>query len=395
MSPIAQQERAAPPSVLMAIAPIMAAVFVGFLIIGIAMPVLPLHVHQTLGLGTFVVGLVAGSQFGASLLSRFWAGRFADTRGGKRAVVVGLAGAAVSGALYALSLRFIAEPTVSVAILLAGRGLLGAAESFIITGALSWGLALVNAKNTGKVIAWIGSAMFASFAIGAPIGTTLYGAFDFKAIALATMLIPLATLLLVLPQQASPPTATARSSFVKVLRSVWVPGLGLALSSFGFGAVTTFVTLLFSANGWGPAWQPFTAFAIVFIAARAFLGHLPDKVGGAKIALASILVEATGQVLIWLAPGVVVALVGAGLTGLGYALVYPAFGIEAVRRAPPESRGLAMGAYTACLDLALGIASPALGLIAGVTGLRSVFMISAGVVLSGAAIALRMLMSKK
>jgi quercetin dioxygenase-like cupin family protein len=29
------------------------------------MPVLPLHVHQGLGLGTFVVGLVAGSQFAA------------------------------------------------------------------------------------------------------------------------------------------------------------------------------------------------------------------------------------------------------------------------------------------------------------------------------------------
>ena len=41
-----------------------------FLVIGLALPVLPLHVHQGLGLGTFVVGLVAGSQFAASLVSR-------------------------------------------------------------------------------------------------------------------------------------------------------------------------------------------------------------------------------------------------------------------------------------------------------------------------------------
>jgi hypothetical protein len=40
-------------------------------VIGLALPVLPLHVHKDLGLGTFVVGLVAGAQFAASLLSRF------------------------------------------------------------------------------------------------------------------------------------------------------------------------------------------------------------------------------------------------------------------------------------------------------------------------------------
>jgi len=60
-------------------APIMGAVFISFLVIGLAMPVLPLHVHQGLGLGTFIVGLVAGSQFAASLISRVWAGRHADS----------------------------------------------------------------------------------------------------------------------------------------------------------------------------------------------------------------------------------------------------------------------------------------------------------------------------
>src|SRR5438874_4688662 len=62
-----------------ALLPIMGAVFVAFLITGIAMPVLPLHVHQGLGLGTFIVGLIAGSQFAAALVSRVWAGRNART----------------------------------------------------------------------------------------------------------------------------------------------------------------------------------------------------------------------------------------------------------------------------------------------------------------------------
>ncbi|MFP3560338.1 arabinose transporter, partial [Paraburkholderia sp. SIMBA_049] len=68
----------------------MAVVLVAFLIIGIALPVLPLHVHDDLGLGTFFVGLVTGSQCAASLFSRVWAGHFADKSGAKRAVIVGM-----------------------------------------------------------------------------------------------------------------------------------------------------------------------------------------------------------------------------------------------------------------------------------------------------------------
>jgi len=370
--------------------PIMGVVFMAFLIIGLAMPVLPLHVHQGLGLSTFVVGLVAGSQFAASLVSRVWAGRHADIRGAKHAVVTGLLVAAAAGFLYLLSLRFVSEPEISVTVLLLGRALLGAGESFIITGAQSWGLALSGAQNTGKVLAWMGTAMYAAFALGAPVGTVLYTGYGFAAIALATTLVPLATLLLVGPMRRVAPTARIRPAFTKVIAAVWVPGLGLALSSIGFGAITAFVALLFAARGW-TVWPAFTAFAVSFILARVFFGHLADRVGGAKVALICVLIEAAGQALIWLAPWSAMALVGAALTGFGYSLVYPGFGVEAVRGAPPQNRGLAMGAYTAFLDVTLALASPALGLIAGAAGLGAVFLASTLSVLCAAAIAMRLL----
>jgi hypothetical protein len=88
----------APRNVAMtALLPIMGVVLVAFLVIGLALPVLPLHVHHDLGLSTFMVGLVTGSQFAASLLSRVWSGQYADSRGAKRAVVVGLLTAVVAG----------------------------------------------------------------------------------------------------------------------------------------------------------------------------------------------------------------------------------------------------------------------------------------------------------
>jgi MFS family permease len=387
MSVTTLQEPAEAPRVAATLLPIMAVVFVAFLVIGVAMPVLPLHVHDGLGLGTFVVGLVAGSQFAASLVSRPWAGHFSDSRGAKRGVVVGLIAAAASGLLYLVSLGFSGAPLTSVATLLLGRGLLGAAESFIITAAVSWGLALVDSRSTGKVIAWVGSAMFAAFAIGAPAGSALYATYGFAAVALATTAAPLAALLLVAPLPTVAPVPQARSSLVEIVSAVWVSGFGSALGSVGFGAVTTFVALLFASRGWANGWLAYTAYALAFILARVFFSHVADRIGGAKVALVCALIESSGQALIWLAVRPEMALAGAALTGFGFSLVYPGFGVEAVRRVPAQNRGLAMGAYTAFLDLAQGLASPALGLIATGARLNAVFLASAITVLGAAMVA--------
>ncbi|QPC91823.1 arabinose transporter [Mesorhizobium sp. INR15] len=356
--------------------PLLAAVAVVFLITGVALPALPLHVHQRLGFGTFVVGLVAGAQFTASLVSRIWAGLYSDTRGAKRAVIAGLIMATAAGLLYLSSLLVIATPVLSVAILILGRAVLGGAESFIITGAQSWGLAVANSGSAGKVISWMGTAMYVALAVGAPLGTMLFGRYGFAAIGLATTIVPIATLALVLPLRGVEPKPQAKRPFAAVAKAVWLPGLALSFGSLGFGAMTSFAILLFVDRGWQPAWASFTAFALAFIMARLVLGHLADRIGGAKVALVFVLVEAVGQCLIWAAPSAWLGFVGAVLTGFGFSLVYPALGLEAVRRAPPESRGLAMGVYTAFLDVSMGILSPLLGLIGSIAGLGAVFLSS-------------------
>ena len=277
MSVTTMQEHVPAEGITATLLPIMGMVFVGFLVIGVAMPVLPLHVHDGLGFGTFVVGLVAGSQFAASLITRPWAGHVSDAHGAKRGVVIGMLSAAAAGLLYLLSFGVSGSPLISIVILLAGRALLGGAESFIITAAVSWGLALVDSSNTGKVIAWIGSAMFAAFAIGAPAGSALYSAYGFTAISLGTALAPLAALPLIALLPAVAPGKHAHASFVAVIGAVWVPGLGSALGSVGFGAVTTFVALLFATRGWANGWSAYSAYALAFILARVFFSHLPGQ----------------------------------------------------------------------------------------------------------------------
>jgi MFS family permease len=366
-------------------------VLVCFLVVGLAMPVLPLYVHRTLGMNTLMVGLVAGAQFAAAFFSRPMAGRYADTRGAKRAVLVGLVGSAIAGALYVLAVHVEPRPATSALILLAGRALLGGAESFIITGTLAWSLSLALPGQTGRVVAWLGMAMYVAFAAGAPLGTMFFEARGFLSIAVATVLIPIACIAVVAPMSGIPQAAATHAPPMRqVLSAVTLPGIGLALSSFGFGSMIAFASILFALRGWTPAWPAFTGFAVAFVVARLALGHLPDRLGGAKVALVFVFIEASGQALLGLTSCYPAALVGAVLTGIGYSLVYPSFAVEAVQRAPAHAKAFAMGTYTAFLDLSLGLGSPLLGWIAGAWGIGSVFMCGSMAVSAAAIVALRL-----
>jgi len=387
---LADPEHDRSKGIVLLLAPMMFAQMVSFLVIGLALPVLPLHVHDRLGLSAFVVGLVGGSQFAVSLVTRIWSGQFADSRGAKQAVMVGLVMTGVGGEIYLLSLLFI-QPELSVTILLIGRVVVGCAESFIITGAVAWGLVLAGPTNAGRVIAWMGMAMFAALALGAPAGTSLFNLGGMCAVSVATVLVPIAALPLVSRLRAAPAVGGTRQSFVSVTGAVWKPGLGSAFSSVGFGAILTFGSLLFADRGWSPIWLPFAAFAFALVVARALLGHVPDRIGGAKIALGFVLIQASGLAIIWLSSGRMLATTGAALTGFGYSLVYPGFGVEAVRSVPAEGRGLAMGAYTAFLDVALGFGTPALGLVANHAGINAVFVASMVAVLCAGVIAGRLM----
>ena len=392
----AAAELHAPPAVnvFLKVLPLTLSVFVAFITMGMQMPVLPLHLHGTLGMGPVVIGLIMGVAFAAALLSRAWAGNFADTRGAKPAMVLGFMVIASSGLAYLASLAFVSVPNVSAWVLVIGRLLLALGESLVVTGVLSLGVKLVGPHNAGKAMTWIGIAIYGAYSLGAPAGIALHTQWGFLGVAVATVLTPLLALAISISVPGVAPSSAVRTPFYKVLKTVWLPGLGLALSSVGFGMITAFIALLFAARHWGNASLVFTAFGVAFIGARLFFGHLPDKLGGARVALVCVIIEPLGLLLIWGAGSALMAYLGAALAGFGYSLAFPGFGVEAVRRSPPQSRGAAMGAYVAFLDISLGITTPLAGALAAYSGIGSVYLASAVVVAMSILVAVRLLTSK-
>ncbi|HEX6957374.1 MAG TPA: MFS transporter [Ferrovibrio sp.] len=368
--------------VLWRLLPFVAIVFLGFLTVGIPLPVLSAQVHGALGFGTVMVGWVIGIQSIATVLTRQFAGVTCDRRGAKAAVLLGLPAAVLAGAAYLASALLPVSASVSLTILLAGRLLLGVAESLFLTGAMSWAIATVGPQNTGRVMAWQGIAMYGAMGLGAPLGLWLLDAFGFVAVAMAAIIVPLPALgIAMLRKGIAPLQAGPRVAFYRVLGLIWQPGLALAFSAMSFGALAAFITLDYAAHGWEGAGLGLSGFGAGYILVRLFFAGLPDRHGGVKVAVVSLLIQAMGQGVLFAAANAMAAFAGATLTGLGFSLVFPAMGVEAMRRVSPQSRGLAVGGYIAFFDLAIGLTGPVLGLVAGGFGYPAVFLACAGAAL--------------
>ncbi|HBP49244.1 MFS transporter [Pseudomonas sp.] len=357
--------------------------FIGYLNIGIPLAVLPGYVHNHLGYGTVIAGLVISVQYLATLLSRPYASRYIDTRGSKRAVMVGLAGCGLSGVFMLVSSWLTSMPAWSLASLLIGRLVLGSAESLVGSGSIGWGIGRVGAQNTAKVISWNGIASYGAIAIGAPLGVVMVGHLGMWSLGVSIIALGALGVLLAWPKLAAPIVSGVRLPFLHVLGRVLPHGTGLALGSIGFGTIATFITLYYATNHWENAALCLSLFGASFISARLLFGNLINRIGGFRVAIACLSVETLGLLLLWLAPNPELALAGAALSGFGFSLVFPALGVEAVNLVPASSRGAAVGAYSLFIDLSLGITGPLVGAVAAGFGFASIFLFAALAALGG------------
>ncbi len=368
------------------LAPLCATMFLGFLTVSLPLPALPLYVTGTLGFGTAVAGLTVGVQSLATLLTRAHAGRSVDADGPKATLVRGLLVCSGAGWLYLLSLAA-TSPAASLAVLLAGRVTLGVGESLLITGVVSWAMSRAGPGRDGAAMSWNGMAQYGSLAAGAPIGFAVFKTAGFAAVSLATALLPLVALVLVLPLRAVPPSGGTRLPLTSVLGRIWRPGVALTMCGIGFAAVSTFASLDFADRGWTGAGFALLAYGVCFVLVRSVAGHWPDRFGGVAVAAISMAIEACGQLLLWTASSPTTALVGAALTGLGCSLVFPSLGVEAFRRVPPGSRGIAVAAFAGFQDVAIGLTGPVLGEVAGASRPATVFLVGSLAAVAGAVIA--------
>jgi histidinol-phosphate/aromatic aminotransferase/cobyric acid decarboxylase-like protein len=129
--------------------------------------------------------------------------------------------------------------------------------------------------------------------------------------------------------------------FRAVLGRVWPYGMALALASAGFGVIATFITLFYDAKGWDGAAFALTLFSCAFVGARLLFPNGINRLGGLNVAMICFAVEIVGLLLTGIASAPWMAKIGVFLAGAGFSLVFPALGVEVVKRValqPPHFR---------------------------------------------------------
>jgi MFS family permease len=351
------------------------ALFLSYLCVAMSLPVTSVYVTTRLGFGSAAAGLAVGISFASTILTRGMAGRMADNRGSKVCMVRGLWVYATAAVVCGTANWPGLPAPAAYGVLITGRLLLGAGESLTVVGLMAWCFGVMGPKRSGRVFALVGLGLYGAFAAGSPIGIALFDVAGFAAVMGACALAPLIGLAMVMPVAAVAIHFGERPSFWRIIGRIWEPGLVLCLAGVGSAAIGAFMALLFLRHGWSQTGLGLAFFGGAFVLVRILFGHLPDRIGSIRTALVSLVTEAVGQYVLWTALGPAMGLAGAFLTGLGCSLMFPAMGMEVVRRVPPHLRGTAAGGLAAFQDLAFGVTGPATGLLADRFGYGVVFLI--------------------
>jgi len=389
---------AAPPSskISLTIISFVTFTFIGYFTIGLPLAVLPIFIHHDLGYSAMVAGVVISMQYVTTFLLRGYAGSIVDKKGPKPAVLLGMIGFALSGMLLFIAYLAREMPAISLGILMITRLMTGFAEGLIGASPINWALFAVGDKYTGKAISYNGIASYGALAAGAPLGVILSNSFSIGSIAIMIVAFGTIGFIYAKSKKALAGTSTApRQPFIQVLKTVSPYGICLALGGLGFGTISTFITLYYSSLNWNGAVLCLSVFSIMFILGRVIFAKAIDNYGGMKTAIYCLALESLGLMILWLANIPHVALIGAGITGLGFSLIFPALGVEAVKLVPASNKGAALGGYGLFIDISLGITGPLIGGVASRFGMMYIFPFSMAMVAVGLLLAIRIYSRQK
>jgi len=331
-----------------------------------------------------VAGVIISLQYVTTFLFRGYAGNIVDKRGPKPAVILGMIGFIASGILLFIAYLFREIPLLSLGILVITRLVTGFGEGLIGASPTNWAIFAVGDEHTGKAISMNGIASYGALALGAPLGVIINHGIGMGAIGILIVAVSLGGFFYAKSKRPYRGKRDApRQSFLQVFKTIAPYGICLALGGLGFGTISTFITLYYASLNWSGAVLCLSVFSLLFILGRIFFENFIVTYGGTKTAIVCLALETVGLLTIWLANQPHVALIGAGITGLGFSLVFPALGVEAVKLVSGSNKGAALAGYGLFIDLSLGVTGPLIGGVASHFGMQYIFLFSMAMVFIG------------
>lgn len=350
------------------------ATFLGFLGIGTVLPGMAPHLRHDLGGSDQTVGFVIGIFSFVALVSRLFSGPLADRRGRKIAFLTGLLSCALAGVAYLLPL--------GIAGAYFGRSLQGFGEACLFTGAAAWAVEVAGVHRSGQALGYLSSGIWGGISAGPVVGQWL-GSFERAAMMQVVAALIAFAILTRVPEDYEAHEHHERRSWLP--RHLIAPGIALGFVNVQYPVVVGFLILHLARFGnAGPA--AFSAYALVILLSRFFLGGLPDRMHPKKTFYFGLAAMAAGLITIAMGPPPVLAVLGTALLGFGVSFPWSSVAASVLRETPDRERGSVIGVLSAFVDLFVGVSSFSAGLVAKNFGYSAAFLMAA-VALGAAAIA--------
>ncbi len=353
---------------------LIAATFLGFLGMGTVLPGLAPHIRHDLGGSDQTIGFVIGTFSFVALASRFFSGPLADRRGRKVAFLSGLMSCAVAGVAYLLPL--------GIAGAYIGRVFQGFGEACLYTGAATWVVDAAGIDRSAQALGYLSSGIWGGISAGPVVGHFL-GTFEHAAMMQVATALAAFALLSRVPEEYRPAAVVGRRRWIP--RSLVAPGIAVGLVNVHYPVIAGFLILHLARHGnSGPA--AFSAYALMILFSRFFLGGLPDCIRPSITFYGGLGAMAVGLVAIATGPAPAVAVGATALLGLGFSFPWSSIASTVLRRTPNGERGSAVGVLSAFYDLFVGLSSFAAGMVAKRWGYPAAFTMGA-LALGAAAVA--------
>jgi MFS family permease len=365
------------------------AVFV-YLALGATFSALPRTVTEELGASTAVAGFSVSVFFVAAVVARPLAGRLVDRRG--RLPVLVLAPLAVAVTMAALSVAG------NVGVVLALRFAQGIAGGSFYVAAVTAETDLAPPGRRASAVARLSVFIYGAFAVGPILGEALTDRGQVVTFVVLGAIAACGTLLTItVPETRPVPTGSGAGDEPSgpplparlIHPAAVLPGLTLLTMGVGYASVTALSALYAPAVGLASSGPLYVTFAMTILVLRLGTGRLAERVGLVRVMFPGMVSFVAGFTVLALAARLgagALAVVGVGLAGAGWAVVFPALVAWLSERVPDAPRGAAVGTAVAFMDIGQGSGGYLVGGVADAAGFGWAYAVPALLAVVGTAV---------
>lgn len=334
------------------------------------LPVIPLRIVD-LGGSKAAAGWFLGAYTFASAFAAPVMGTIADHFGRRRILVL------ASVLFVVFSLAYGIVPWLPVVLLI---GIIhGAIWSALLSaaGAIMTDFIPVSRRTEG--LAYWGLAPTAAIALAPAVGLWIH---RFGWFALCAEIAALSAVMAVWAARIPGGTERVATAFPRTSElwdwTVIRTTLSLAVVSFGYGGITSYVALLSRERGITPESLFFTVFAISVVVIRVLTSRLGDRFGPKVLLYPAFVAMPIAFAVLAFAGNRLQMVVAATLFGIGMGASFPSFMTFVVANTDDARRGRTFGSVIWAFDTGIGLGSIVIGAVGGQYGLKTAFLLAAG-----------------